>query len=307
MSVASIQLPPPPATLRGRLALFAGDIKIQHTVFAMPWALLSAVLAGHVYRGSLTIGKIGLILLCMVTARTAAMAANRLFDAELDAKNPRTARRALPAGRLSRTFVGAMLAFSCIGFLAGAGGFEWIYRNPWPLALSLPVLAFLCGYPFIKRFSGWCHYYLGMALAFAPVCAWVAVAGRIDWPPIIMFVAVVTWTAGFDILYACQDYESDLATGTFSVPAKFGVAGALWVSRATHVVSAAAIVALGVFVRDFGLLYAIGAGVAVLLLVVEQLLVNPKNLSRINLAFFAINGLISLLLGTLGILDIYLH
>jgi 4-hydroxybenzoate polyprenyltransferase len=122
-----------------------------------------------------------------------------------------------------------------------------------------------------------------------------------------MFVAVVTWTAGFDILYACQDYDSDLATGTFSVPSKFGIAGALWVSRATHVVSAAAIIALGVFVPDFGLLYAIGAGVAVLLLIVEQLLVNPKNLSRINLAFFAINGLISLLLGTLGIFDIYLH
>jgi 4-hydroxybenzoate polyprenyltransferase len=286
---------------------FAADIKIQHTLFALPWAILSAAIAGHTYKNSLTIGKIGLILLCMVAARTAAMSANRLFDAELDAKNPRTARRAIPSGRLSMRFFAAMLGISCLLFAAGCAGFQIIYHNAWPIALCVPVLAFLCGYPFIKRFSQLCHYYLGAALALAPVCAWVAVAGRLDWPPMIMFVAVLSWTAGFDILYACQDYQSDLATGTFSVPAKFGIAGALWISLMTHVVSAAAIVLLGFVASGLGMFYGIGVVAAIGLLIVQHVLVKPNDLSRLNLAFFTLNGIISVTLGSLGIIDLCLH
>jgi 4-hydroxybenzoate polyprenyltransferase len=296
--------PPPPASLTGRLRLFAGDIKIHHTVFAMPWAILSAALAGRTFPGSLTVAKILLIVACMVTARTVAMAANRLIDADLDSKNPRTARRALPSGSLSRGFVAAMLALCCIGFVAATAGFQILYRNYWPLVFSLPVLAYLCGYPYMKRFTRLCHYYLGIALALAPACAWVAVAGRIDWPPAVMFVIVAAWTAGFDIIYACQDYDSDISTGVVSVPAKMGISQALWISRATHLLAAVMLIVLGRIVPQFGILYDIGAGAAILLLVVGQSLVKSNDLSKVNLSFFTINGVISILLATLGILDL---
>jgi len=286
--------------------LFAGDIKLHHTIFAMPWALLAAVLAGRTFpRTPLTVGKILLILICMVAARTVAMSANRLLDQRLDARNPRTARRPLPAGKLSRAFVGSIAAICCLSFVAATAGFEFLYKNPWPLLLAGPVLAYLWGYPLIKRFSGLCHYYLGAALALAPVCAWVAVAGRIDWPPIVMFAAVATWTAGFDIIYACQDYDSDIACGVFSIPAKLGIRRALWASRATHAVCAALLVLLGCLVPQFGTLYFLGVALAIVLLIVEQSLVRAGDLSNVNLAFFTINGVISLVVGGLGILDIY--
>jgi 4-hydroxybenzoate polyprenyltransferase len=284
--------------------VFADDIKIHHTVFALPWAILSAAVAGRMFAGSLSAGKIGLILVCMVTARTVAMAANRIFDAELDARNPRTARRAIPSGSLSRRFVVAILTICCCGFIAATAGFEILYRNIWPLLLSLPVLAYLCGYPFMKRFTRLCHYYLGVALALAPVCAWMAVSGRIDWPPVVMFVIVASWTAGFDIIYACQDFASDLECGVYSVPAKIGISKALWVSRGTHGVAAGMLVVLGFVVPEFGVLYFVGAGVAILLLIVEQSLVRADDLSKVNVSFFMINGVISLVVATLGIVDL---
>ncbi|MGD0461279.1 MAG: UbiA-like polyprenyltransferase [Tepidisphaeraceae bacterium] len=293
-----------PATLGGKLRVLAEDIKIHHTVFALPWAILSAALAGRMFPGSLTVGKIGLILICMVTARTVAMSANRIIDSDLDARNPRTARRALPSGSLSRRFVAVILTICCCGFIAATAGFEILYHNIWPLLFSLPVLAYLCGYPFMKRFTRLCHYYLGVALALAPVCAWVAVAGRMDWPPAVMFIIVAAWTAGFDIIYACQDFSSDRECGVYSVPAKIGISGALWVSRATHFVAAAMLVLLGCIVPQFGLLYFLGAAAAIVLLIVEQGLVKPNDLSKVNVSFFTINGLISLLLATLGIIDL---
>ncbi len=247
------------ATLGGKLRVFADDIKIHHTIFALPWAVLCAVLAGRWFPGSLTAGKIGLILFCMVTARTVAMSANRIIDSELDARNPRTAGRALPSRSLSRRFVAAILIICSCGFIAAAAGFEILYRNIWPLAFSLPVLAYLCGYPFMKRLTRLCHYYLGVALALAPTCAWVAVAGRVDWPPAIIFIIVAAWTAGFDIIYACQDFSSDRECGVYSVPAKIGISNALWVSRITHFVAAAMLVVLGCIVPQFGLLYFLGA------------------------------------------------
>ena len=305
-SVGNTTIPPTagPATLGGRLRLFADDIKIHHTVFALPWAILSAALAGRTFPGSLTAGKIGLILICMMTARTVAMSANRIIDAELDAKNPRTARRALPSGSLSRRFVLAILTICCCAFIAATAGFEILYRNIWPLLLSLPVLAYLCGYPFMKRFTRLCHYYLGVALALAPMCAWLAVAGRINWPPAIMFIIVASWTAGFDIIYACQDFSSDQECGVYSVPAKIGISKALWVSRTTHFVAAAMLVVLGYVVPQFGTLYSLGAAAAIVLLIVEQSLVKPNDLSKVNVSFFTINGIISLLVATLGIIDL---
>jgi 4-hydroxybenzoate polyprenyltransferase len=262
------------------------------------------VLAGRTVAGAPTAGKISLIIICMVTARTVAMAANRIFDAELDARNPRTARRALPSGSLSRRFVAMMLVACSLGFIAACSAFWFLYRNPWPAALSIPVLIYLGAYPFMKRFTRLCHYYLGIALALAPVCAWVAVVGRLDWPPVIMFVIVAAWTAGFDIIYACQDYASDVANGVFSVPAEVGIAGALWVSRATHLLAAVMLIVLGHIVPQFGTFYFLGAGLAVGLLIIEQSLVRADDLSKVNLSFFTINGIISILLATLGIVDL---
>lgn len=301
-------LPPRSPTLVGKAAVFAGDIKIAHTVFALPFALLSTFLAaadrpGHLPR----VGQLVLILVCMFTARTIAMAANRLLDARLDARNPRTARRAIPSGALSRSFYWLVVVLCTIGFIAATAGFEVLYRNPWPLWLGVPVLVFLSSYPFLKRFTRLCHYYLGAALALAPVCAWIAIRGSIAAPPLWMAGAVLCWTAGFDIIYACQDYESDVACGVFSVPSRLGIARALWVSRLTHVASAGMLIALGLSASPpLGTIYYVGVSIAIALLVVEHALVREDDLSKVGLAFFTVNGVISLLLGALGILDVFL-
>ena len=291
-----------PPSLPAKLSMFARDIKISHTVFALPFALLSTFLAAG---GVPAPGKLLLILVCMVTARTVAMAANRLLDARLDALNPRTAARAIPSGKLSASFYAAVLAACGLAFVGATAGFWFAYANPLPLILSLPVLLFLCGYPLLKRFTRLCHYYLGAALALAPVCAWIAVTGSLAPPPLWMAAAVLCWTAGFDIIYACQDYQSDLQCGVFSVPAKIGVGPALWVSKLTHVVGVAMLVALGLSSAHLGALYFTGVAAAILLLVVEHGLVKPNDLSKVNLAFFTFNGIISLLLGTLGVVDVF--
>ena len=298
MTAASIA---PPPSLPAKLELFARDIKISHTLFALPFALLSTFLAA---RGIPSPGVLLLIVVCMVTARTVAMAANRLLDARLDALNPRTAGRAIPSGRLSAGFYAAVLAACALTFIGATAGFLR-YRNPWPLILAAPVLVFLCGYPLLKRFTRLCHYYLGAALALAPVCAWIAVSATLAPPPLWMAAAVLCWTAGFDIIYACQDYRSDVECGVFSVPARIGIGPALWVSRLTHVACVAMLVMLGVSTPELSTLYFIGVGAAILLLVVEHTLVKPDDLSKVNLAFFTVNGIISLLLGTLGTVDVF--
>jgi 4-hydroxybenzoate polyprenyltransferase len=287
-----------------KLAVFAGDIKIHHTVFALPFALLSTFLAAN---GMPPAGKLLLILICMVTARTVAMASNRLLDARLDSLNPRTARRAIPSGALSPTFFGVIVAVCVAGFIGATALFQIWYRNPWPLILSVPVLAFLSGYPFLKRFTRLCHYYLGAALALAPVCAWIAIKGDVELPPVLMAIGVLLWTAGFDIIYACQDYEVDVQSGLHSVPSKLGIGRALWIARFTHLLSIAATVAVGLSTRHLGTFYFIGVGLASLLLVIEHSLVRENDLSKVGLAFFTVNGIISLAVGTLGIIDVFVQ
>src|SRR5436190_18701051 len=230
------------SALRGKLGILARDIKLSHTIFAMPWALLATFLAA---RDAPKMGQLGLILLCMISARTVAMAMNRLLDARLDALNPRTARRAIPSGALSRMFVLAAIVLCSIVFVAATALFKFIYLNPWPIYLSIPVLVFISGYPLLKRFTRLCHYYLGAALALAPVCAWLAIRGSLELTPLIMAAAVLLWTAGFDIIYACQDYQSDLRTGTFSLPAKMGSGPAPWIARLAHAGAAALSVMVG--------------------------------------------------------------
>lgn len=297
---------PTSSTFGQRLTHVARDIKISHTLFAMPWAILAAFLAARdLPNHAPHLGQIVLVVVCMVTARTVAMALNRLLDARLDARNPRTAARAVPAGNVSSAFMGGVASFCAVCFVAGCAGFYLLYQNPWPLILSVPVLLFLSAYPLLKRFTRWCHYYLGAALALAPVCAWVAVRGSVELTPFIMAGAVLLWTAGFDIIYACQDYQSDVACGVFSVPAKIGIGPALWVSRVTHVACVVMLVLLGWWSPELGLLYFIGVAAAVGLLVVEHGLVRPDDLSKVNLAFFTLNGIISLVLGTLGVIDVF--
>ena len=287
----------------GKLQVFAADIKISHTLFALPWALLAMFLAA---RGMPQPIIILLILGCMVSARTFAMAANRLFDAKLDQINPRTARRAIPSGKLSPGFYRIILTACGFAFLLLASGFWLLASNPWPILLAPLVLIYLAIYPFLKRFTRLCHYYLGGALALAPLCAFLAVRGSITLAPILMFATVFTWTAGFDIIYACQDYESDRANGVFSVPAKIGIGPALWMSRCTHLFSIAFLILLGWTTPAFGVLYFVGVGCAILLLIIEHSLVRPDDLSKVNLAFFTINGIISVAVCTLGIIDIFL-
>jgi len=297
----------PRQSFASRLAIFAADIKISHTVFAMPWALLSMTLAAHRTPGGLTLAMVALILICMVTARTAAMSANRLLDAKLDALNPRTAGRAIPGGKLSARFVAAILFASCAGFIIACFGFQFCDRNPWPVIVSPLVLALLCAYPLLKRFTRLCHYWLGAALGLAPICAWVAVRGDLAWPPVVMSCAVLLWTAGFDIIYACQDFQSDRQLGVVSVPARIGIGPALWVSRFTHLLAVVALIALAIIVPEFGGLYRAAVVIAVLLLIVEHSLVRPGDLSKVGHAFFTVNGIISLLIGLLGIADVIRH
>jgi 4-hydroxybenzoate polyprenyltransferase len=253
---------PSSPSLASKLSLFAADIKISHSVFALPWAVLSAVVAWHRGGGGPIVGKLAIVVACMVTARTAAMASNRVLDAELDRRNPRTARRAIPSGALSMKFMTAAMLLSAALFIAATSLFWLVYRNVWPLVLSVPVLAFICAYPLLKRFSRLCHYYLGAALALAPICAWIAVSGTIAWPPILMAGAVLCWTAGFDIIYACQDFSSDRETGVISVPAQCGIARALWISRATHVVAMALLTLLGLNAAELSILYFVGVACA---------------------------------------------
>lgn len=290
------------SSLLSRLTVFASDIKLSHSVFALPWAILATFMAAEA--ATPRIGQIVLIVVCMVLARTVAMGANRLLDARLDASNPRTARRAIPSGRLSFGFVFAVVLACALGFVGATAVFGIVYQNWIPLIASVPVLAFVSAYPLLKRFTRLCHYYLGAALALAPVCAWVAIAGTLTIEPILMAGAVLLWTAGFDILYACQDYDSDVALGVFSVPAKLGIARALWVARLTHVLCVACLIVLGLVSAPLATLYFVGVAITGALLVVEHSLVRAGDLSKVNVAFFTVNGIISVLLGTLGVLDV---
>ncbi len=268
-------------------------VRFSHTVFALPFALLAAALAwaDEPFRWPDLAG----ILLCMVFARSAAMAFNRLADRHIDAKNPRTAGRHLPAGLLG---VGTVWVFT----LACAAGFVaatllFLYRdppNPWPLYLAAPVLAFACGYSLAKRFTSLAHLWLGAALMLAPVAAWIAVKGLTDLTaPLILGAAVMGWVTGFDILYACQDADFDRAAGLHSVPARLGVRRSLRVAAACHAVMFALLVALGFASPHLGAVYFAGLGAVGLLLAYEHALVRPDDLSRVNRAFFHVNGVIS--------------
>ncbi len=285
---------------------WAEMIKISHSIFALPFALMGAFLAarnieGHAWPYP---GQLGLIVVCMVTARSVAMTFNRIVDAGIDARNPRTEGRPIPTGRITVTAAWTMLALAAITFGVSCLGFHIFYDNTWPVLLSGPVLIYLCGYSLTKRFTKWSHYYLGSALALAPPAAWIAIhPGSFGYPALVLGAAVLFWVAGFDIIYACQDIESDRRDGLHSLPSRVGPAAALWIARGSHALAIVALVALGVS-TGMGLIYAIGVTLAAILLCVENALVRPGDYSRVGVVFFTVNGIVSIVLASSAIADV---
>ena len=290
---------------------WAEMVKIAHSVFALPFALMATFLAA---RAAYRVGDsphvyprwehLLLIVGCMVAARSVAMTFNRIVDAAIDARNPRTLNRPLPAGTISRMQANVFLGAGSAAFVAMCGGFWLLDRNPWPILLSVPTLIYLCFYSYTKRFTSLAHFVLGSAIAFSPVAAWIAIhPASLGWPALLLMGAVTCWIGGFDIIYACQDLEVDRREGLFSLPARLGPRTALWIARIAHV-GTVALLAMLIPVVGLGWLYVTGLVIVSVLLTVENALVRADDFSRINLAFFTVNGVISLLLGVLTIADI---
>src|SRR5271155_2492357 len=259
-------------------------IKWEHSIFALPFALCGAMLAAG---GLPAWRQLAWIVVAMVSARSAAMAFNRLADASIDAANPRTATRALPVGLLTPSFVSAFVLVSCGVFVLAAS-----QLNRLTLVLSPVALGVILLYSYTKRFTRWSHLFLGFALGIAPAAAWIAVRGSLD-PRILLLTAAVTfWGGGFDVLYSCQDYEFDRQAGLHSIPRYFGIDKALWISRLFHFIMLLLLVSL-VVVFGLGKLAIAGVVTVALLLAYEHSLVSPQDLSKLNAAFFTMNGVIS--------------
>ncbi len=279
---------------------FLGLIRFSHTIFALPFALLSAVLAWREtpFRAQDLLG----IILCMVFARSSAMAFNRFIDRDIDAANPRTAGRHLPAGLLSTRAVIAFIALCSGAFILSTLMF---LPNRWPLWLAGPVLVFLLGYSYAKRFTSFCHYWLSAALMLAPIAAWLAITGALAWPPVVLAGVVFFWVGGFDIIYATQDADFDREKGLFSLPSRIGVRPALRLAAVSHALAIACLVGLW-WVAQLGPLFLIGVIAVAGLLVYEHGLVRPDDLSRVNVAFFNVNAVISLGLLVVALIDVWM-
>lgn len=309
---ASTSQPDRPESLLRR---YLEMIRFSHTLFALPFAVLASVWAVAVPRSVSGLSGVEItwrllgVLLCMVTARSAAMAFNRLVDARIDAANPRTARRHLPAGKLTSGQVWAFWGLMSLAFLASCLLFlpNWL-----PLVLAIPVLGWICGYSLAKRFTAHAHLWLGIALALSPICAWVAIRGEqvLVGPSDILpacglALAIALWVTGFDIIYACQDAEFDAQAGLKSIPARFGIAGALRIAAGFHLGMLVVLALLPFLFPQLALsgLYAIGWILVAVLLIRQHLLVSPNDLGRVNIAFFHINAIISFGLSLTAAID----
>ncbi len=271
-----------------KLKTTLGMIKFEHTLFALPFAFLGAILAADglpAWRQMLG------ITLAMVGARSAAMTFNRLIDRKFDAENPRTANRELPSGKLSVGFAWAFLAASVVLFELAAYFLNWL-----TFVLSPVALASVLGYSYAKRLTSLAHVVLGWALAISPTAAWIAVRGAIDSEiPILLSLVVMMWTAGFDVMYACQDYDYDRKAGLRSIPARFGIGNSLWIARIFHLQSFVVLLLLYA-VSELGWMALAGVGAVGVLLVYQHTLVKPNDLSRMNAAFFTTNAFVSVIL-----------
>jgi len=288
-----------------RFILLARDIKLGHSTFALPFALLGAFMARPIDESWVRFGgQLLLVVICMVSARTVAMLSNRLLDRILDAKNPRTAGRALPSGRVAVRDAVFLLIWSACAFEVCCVVFGFAFDNWWPFLLSIPVLVWISSYPLLKRFTSLCHVYLGSSLAISPLAAALAVepVSVIDQPALwLMGGFVLCWVAGFDIVYALQDVETDREQKLFSMPSRLGVGTSLWISRGFHCVGVLCLAGMIGFDDRLGWLFGVGVAAVILLLIVEHVVSRGGTTARIQLAFFTLNGVISCVLGGLGI------
>ncbi len=284
-----------------QLRHFLELIRFSHTVFALPFALLSAVIAwaapGSEFRWRDLVG----IVVCMVTARSAAMAFNRLVDRDIDADNPRTAKRHIPAGLIS---VRAVVAFTLLMSMAFVASTVIFLPKQLPMILAVPVLLFLLGYSLAKRWTSLCHYWLSAALMMSPIAAWIAVRDEFALVPALLAGVIFFWVGGFDIIYACQDAEFDRERRLNSIPAKFGVRSALRIAFLSHLITIAMLLLLWKIV-GLGFIFLAGVIAMAGLLLYEHWLVRPDDLNRINIAFFNVNAIISFGILILGCLDIW--
>lgn len=302
----------------GSLRLVAADIKLAHSVFALPFAVLAAFLArpeGSPWARFL--GQLALVVVCMVLARTWAMLVNRLADRKIDSANPRTARRVFAAGRLSARRGWAIAVSFAALFIAAAGMFWLFFGNPWPIGLSVPVLAWIAFYSLTKRFTWLCHLVLGSALAASPIAAAIAVdpssvgltgaggSAGVRTPAIYWLAGMVMcWVAGFDVIYALQDVGFDRATKLWSIPSRLGVSRAIWISRALHALAVIFLFASARAEDRFQSLYLVGLLAVVGLLAAEHFVLSRRGERGLDLAFFTLNGVLSCVLGCVGVLDL---
>jgi 4-hydroxybenzoate polyprenyltransferase len=284
------------APARG-LGRYARLVALPHTIFALPFAVGAAALAWRAGAVPFSAARLGLIIVAVAAARTAAMAFNRVVDRGFDAANPRTASRELPRGAVSVGGAVALTVGAAALFVVAAA-----LLGRWPLLLSPIALFVLLGYSLAKRFTWATHLWLGVSLGGAPAGAWIAVTNSFGWAPLALSLAVACWVAGFDIIYATQDVEFDRGRGLGSIPARFGVAHALHISRALHVGAVAGLIAVGVLLH-LGIVYGLGVAVIGVTLVVEQRMVSPTDLSRVNKAFFDLNGYVSLVFAACAIVE----
>jgi len=280
-----------------KIAIFMEMIKFAHTIFALPFALSGALLAA---RGMPTGRQVLFILLAMVGARTAAMALNRLIDAEIDAKNPRTASRAIPAGLLSKSAVFGAILLSLALLLWSAA-----MLNPLCLKLSPIAVFFLVLYSYCKRFTALAHIVLGICLAAAPIGAWVALRGTIELPAIVLGLIVLFWVSAFDMLYALQDREYDRSVGLHSIPVALGVNGSLWLSRLFHLITVGLLIWL-IVLLSLGIWFWIGTAAMSAMLLYEHWLLRGGDLTKLDAAFFTMNGYISLTFLAATAADVFL-
>lgn len=299
---------PAQPSLPASLRLAAGDIKLAHSVFALPFAVLASFLARDAGASwGRFLGQLGVVVACMVTARTWAMLVNRLADRELDAGNARTRRRAFAVGAIHPARGWAMAFASATLFVACTVVFWIAFDNRWPTILAIPTLAYLAFYSYTKRFTALCHVVLGVALGFSPIAAAIAIRpealgeGATLWA---LAAFVVLWVAGFDVLYAIQDIDFDRQRGLSSIPARLGLRGALWASRVLHAGAFAALLAASRGVPAWGLVWSASVGVVGVLLIAEHVVVARRGLAGIPMAFFTLNGVVSCVLGVAGCLDL---
>ncbi|KAA9006235.1 4-hydroxybenzoate octaprenyltransferase [Paenibacillus spiritus] len=282
-----------------KIGVFMQMIKFEHTVFALPFAFMGALLGSMVISDKLpSWPEIGWIVIAMFGARSAAMGLNRLIDRISDAKNPRTAGRAIPAGLLK---VGEVIVFVAVSFFLL---FWAAFKLNSLSAKLLPIAVFLLVfYSFTKRFTWACHLILGLTIALAPLGGWVAVTGHVDLTAMVLYITIVFWTAGFDVIYACQDVDFDRREGLYSIPVRFGVAGALRIAAAFHILTGIGFISL-LFLADLSWFYVAGMVIAYLILFYEHHIVSPSDLSRLQTAFFTMNGVLSIVVFSFTLIDL---